>query len=278
MASGVYSRCVHASGLPRAWTRCRWTRRTRTCPRPARPETRAQCLRRPRAPPSSRALARSRMLRQSSVFVLSAPTRSAWPGRGVTSRTRSSGASPNGAMRSVQFSQSRFFTIMRNGTAHGTAEADAGDNLHRVTLDLLATAATIARLAARKVDVDLLFGHLQARGNAFDDGNKPLSMAFACSVVTHVYSFVHRARRVHAVAPSELFVLRAEAVETRRIRHGVEHVSIAHSQVDALRFGNDARRCHSLGNQHAAAVARLASNRPKRPRPASCGLQRKQRP
>ena len=29
----------------------------------------------------SRALARSRMLRQSSVFVLRAPTRSAWPGR-----------------------------------------------------------------------------------------------------------------------------------------------------------------------------------------------------
>ena len=63
----------------------------------------------------SRALARSRMLRQSSVFVLRAPTRSAWPGRGHTSRTRSDGVSPNAAMRSVQFSQSRFATVSATG-------------------------------------------------------------------------------------------------------------------------------------------------------------------
>ena len=63
----------------------------------------------------SRALARSRMLRQSDVSVLSAPTRSAWPGRGVTSRARSDGASPNVAMRSVQFSQSRLRTTSAIG-------------------------------------------------------------------------------------------------------------------------------------------------------------------
>ena len=63
----------------------------------------------------SRALARSKMLRQSSVSVLSAPTRSAWPGRGVTSRLRSLGGPPNGAMRSSQFSQSRLRTISATG-------------------------------------------------------------------------------------------------------------------------------------------------------------------
>ena len=63
----------------------------------------------------SRALARSRTLRQSSVLVFSAPTRSACPGRGVTSRTRSAGGSPNAAIRPAQFSQSRFFTTRDKG-------------------------------------------------------------------------------------------------------------------------------------------------------------------
>ena len=62
-----------------------------------------------------RALERSRMLRQSSVFVFRAPTRSACPGRGVTSRTSPSGSSPNTAMRSVQFSQSRLRTVSVTG-------------------------------------------------------------------------------------------------------------------------------------------------------------------
>ena len=63
----------------------------------------------------SRALARSKMLRQSSVFVRRAPTRSACPGRGVTSRTKSRGASPKAAIRSVQFSQSRLATSSAMG-------------------------------------------------------------------------------------------------------------------------------------------------------------------
>ncbi len=63
----------------------------------------------------SRALARSRTLRQSSVSVLSAPTKSACPGRGETSRSKSAGGSPNAAMRPVQFSQSRFLTVSDTG-------------------------------------------------------------------------------------------------------------------------------------------------------------------
>ena len=55
------------------------------------------------------------MLRQSSVFVRKAPTKSACPGRGVTSRTKSRGASPKAAMRSVQFSQSRLATSSAMG-------------------------------------------------------------------------------------------------------------------------------------------------------------------
>ena len=58
----------------------------------------------------SRALERSRMLRASSVPIFNMPVRSACPGRGCTSRTRSSGRAPNTSMRPAQFSWSAFST------------------------------------------------------------------------------------------------------------------------------------------------------------------------
>ena len=63
----------------------------------------------------SRALARSRMLRRSSVSYFCMPARSAWPGRGSVIGSTSDAGSQMAMRSSDQFAKSRFITISATG-------------------------------------------------------------------------------------------------------------------------------------------------------------------
>ena len=118
----------------------------------------------------SRADARSRTFRTSLKPYLSAPARSAWPGRtrvtgvarllpsaaAAASSAASSSLSASTCMTRVQFSQSRFATSSRIGEPSVSPVADAGDDLGPVLLDRLARAAAVAALAAGEVDGELV--------------------------------------------------------------------------------------------------------------------------
>ena len=124
---------------------------------------------RPRAPAVSRALARSATRRRSSRPYLIAPARSAWPGRGRVQ---------GGTTRSRQFSQSRLGMSRATGAPMVRPVDHAAQDLHLVLLDLLAAAATIARLAAGQVAVDHLRGQRQTRGQPLDDGRQRRAVRF----------------------------------------------------------------------------------------------------
>ncbi len=132
----------------------------------------------------SRALARSSTSRMSSWPYLTAPARSAWPGRGRVTAGRSAPDAPAGGSGSDDHRLLPVLPVLvrdqqRDRRAGRHAVANAAQRLRAIRFDRHAAAAAVAALAAaqlggHRVDVDR-----EARRHAFDDRHERLAVRFA---------------------------------------------------------------------------------------------------
>ena len=125
----------------------------------------------------------------SSRSYLSAPARSAWPGRGRVTGARlapvaSSGISGSTCIVFCQFCQSLFGMRSAIGPAGGVPAADAREDLRAVGFDGHAAAAPVAALAAPQVRGDRVEIDRHAGRHAFEHRDERLPVRFAGSEKT----------------------------------------------------------------------------------------------
>ena len=132
----------------------------------------------------SRALARSSTSRMSSWSYLSAPARSAWPGRG---RVTGGAVGAGGALGHRRLDVHRLLPVhpvavanqQRDRSAGGAAAAHAGEDLGAVALDLHPAAAAVAALPPLQLCVERVDVDREARRHAVHGHDERLAVGLA---------------------------------------------------------------------------------------------------
>ena len=126
----------------------------------------------------SRALARSSTLRTSVWSNLRTPARSAWPGRGrCTSST--SASTGHGLMRSAQFAWSRFSIRSATGLPSVRPWRIPAQTVARSDSIFIRPPRPWPSWRRARSRVDVLRGHLEARGQALDDRHQAGAVGLA---------------------------------------------------------------------------------------------------